>query len=314
MLSYIRHLVVNQISGIRRMTLRSYFFDLYLPEARRRKKRPDFDVNIYVNHIDPHFGESSLSRISKSSLNAWLDEQIAMGLQKSTINKHICLLNKLLETAHAGGYMGNYSQNFHKLKQIKISHFRQRFLSSSEIEKILKCCERSVHPYIKFFVELLLLTGARSGEALGAKWHDINFSSKIWTIPVSKNGKIRFIYLNDQALTLLTSLRGHSTTLHGQIEESDYIFKNPTTKKQYKGMHAAWYRVRDDAGIAEVRIHDLRHTYASILVNQGASLYDVQKLLGHSSPQMTQRYAHLSSERLLSAAVIVGNFIRPNTQ
>lgn len=314
MLSSIRHLIANKISGIQRIMLRSYFFDFYLPEARRRKKRPDFDVNIYINHIDPHFGDISISKISKPSLNAWLDDQIAMGLQKSTINKHICLLNKLLVSAYEGGYMSNYSESLHKLKQIHISHFRQRFLSSSEIEKVLECCERSIHPYVKFFVELLLLTGARSGEALGAKWCDINFASKIWTVPVSKTGKTRYIYLNEHSLTLLTSLRDHSTKLHGQIKESDYIFKNPTTKKKYKGMHAAWYKIRNDAGIGEVRIHDLRHTYASILVNQGASLYDVQKLLGHSSPQMTQRYAHLSSERLLSATVIVGNFIRPNTQ
>lgn len=310
-LSFIRQTITSRFSNVGSRTLRSYFFDIYLPDARRRKERPEFDINIYVNHIDPRLGDVKLSKISKNSLNAWFDDQNEKGLRKSTINKHICLLNKLLESAHDVGEMKNYSKMIHKIKQIQISQFRQRFLSASEIEKVLLCCEKSIHPYIKFFVELLLLTGARSGEALGAKWQDISLISKIWTIPKSKNGKTRYIYLNEQSVRLLEALREHSAGLHGRVDAQDYIFKNPTTKRKYKGMHAAWYKIRNEAGIGEVRIHDLRHTYASILVNQGASLYDVQKLLGHSSPQMTQRYAHLSSEHLLSTAVIVGNFVRP---
>lgn len=310
-LSILRQVINSWASFIGSSTLRSYFFDTYLPEAKRRKERPEFDVNIYINHIDMYFGNSKLSKITKRDLDLWLEDQFKKNLKKSTINKHICLLNKILESAYEMGCFNNYNKRFHKIKQIKISQFHQRFLSAEEIQKVLQCCEASRHPYIKYYVELLLLTGARSGEALAAKWQDINTISKIWTIPKSKNGKVRYIYLNDQSLVLLARLKDHSSAMHGRINSTDFIFKNPTTQKQYKGMHAAWYKIRNEAGIGEVRIHDLRHTYASILVNQGASLYDVQKLLGHSSPQMTQRYAHLSSERLLTATFIVGNVVRP---
>ena len=71
----------------------------------------------------------------------------------------------------------------------------------------------------------------------------------------------------------------------------------------------AWFMVRDSAGLSDVRIHDLRHTFASLLVNKGVSLYEVQTLLGHSSPQMTQRYAHLAPDLLHSRTELVSSII-----
>lgn len=88
-----------------------------------------------------------------------------------------------------------------------------------------------------------------------------------------------------------------------------YIFPNPTTGRPYKCLYSTWNVVRTSAGLPDLRLHDLRHSYASTLVNNGVSLYNVQKLLGHNSIKTTQRYAHLSSERLFqSAAVADGTY------
>jgi len=88
-----------------------------------------------------------------------------------------------------------------------------------------------------------------------------------------------------------------------------YVFSNPKSGKPYTSFNSAWFMVRDSAGLSDVRIHDLRHTFASLLVNKGVSLYEVQTLLGHSSPQMTQRYAHLAPDLLHSRTELVSSII-----
>jgi site-specific recombinase XerD len=87
------------------------------------------------------------------------------------------------------------------------------------------------------------------------------------------------------------------------------VFRNPKSGRPYKSFYSAWFIVRDNAGLSDVRIHDLRHTFASLLVNKGVSLYEVQTLLGHSSMQMTQRYAHLAPDLLHTRTELVSSII-----
>ena len=149
------------------------------------------------------------------------------------------------------------------------------------------------------------MTGARRSEALYAKWEHIDYNSKTWLVPLAKSGQPHHIYLSDAAITVLDRLRSEAFTDH----DNPYIFPNPNTGRPYKCLYAAWSLVRTAAGLPDLRLHDLRHSYASTLVNNGVSLYDVQKLLGHSSITTTQRYAHLSSERLFqSVAVADGTY------
>ncbi|NCC85432.1 MAG: site-specific integrase, partial [Clostridia bacterium] len=88
--------------------------------------------------------------------------------------------------------------------------------------------------------------------------------------------------------------------------ELPWVFFNPKTKKPPVSIFYAWDTIRKRVGIPEVRLHDLRHSYASFLVNAGRSLYEVQKLLGHHDPKVTMRYAHLSPGALIDAANVVG--------
>ena len=93
-------------------------------------------------------------------------------------------------------------------------------------------------------------------------------------------------------------------------EEADtcpWIFPNPATGKPFETIYHSWNTARQSVGLGDVRVHDLRHSFASALVNRGATLFDVQKLLGHSSPQMTERYAHLTQGRLMDAAMHAQN-------
>ena len=87
------------------------------------------------------------------------------------------------------------------------------------------------------------------------------------------------------------------------------VFTNPKTRKPYNSFYLSWYAARSAADLDDVRIHDLRHTFASLLINKGVSIYEVQQLLGHSSIQMTQRYAHLTPNTLADRAEIVANIV-----
>lgn len=130
------------------------------------------------------------------------------------------------------------------------------------------------------------------------KWGYVDKSSGIWTVPISKNGKKRRITLSNAALQILEETRSLNRALHLPTSDSDYVFLNPKTGQNYHSFYAAWHRIREKVGLDSVRIHDLRHTYASLLINNGASIYEVQKLLGHHHISMTERYAHLLPDTL----------------
>jgi len=115
-------------------------------------------------------------------------------------------------------------------------------------------------------------------------------------VTVTKAGKPRYVPLSDGVVQLLSTLAHDSPT---------WVFPNPKTGKPYVSIFYSWNTARKQAGLADVRIHDLRHSFASFLVNAGRSLYEVQKILGHTQIKTTQRYAHLSQDTLIDAANVV---------
>ena len=142
----------------------------------------------------------------------------------------------------------------------------------------------------------LLSTGARMNEVLSAKWSQINRETRTWKIPAlnSKSKKLRSVPLNDSALDIISQL---------DTEDAfEYLFVNRVTGNPYTNIHKAWGKIRDQAGLPQLRIHDLRHMYASFLVNSGRTLYEVQQILGHSTSKVTERYCSLSTATLQAAA------------
>jgi integrase len=120
-------------------------------------------------------------------------------------------------------------------------------------------------------------------------------------MPIAKSGKPRTIALNGAAISLLQSVP--------RVQGSEHIFPSLFTGRPFASLFYPWDRIRHRAGLDDVRLHDLRHSFASFLVNEGVSLYVVQGLLGHSQVRMTQRYAHLAPQTLLDAAEMVAAVI-----
>ena len=141
---------------------------------------------------------------------------------------------------------------------------------------------------------MLILTGALKREVLDAPWEDFDLGRRAWRIPISKSGKARHVPLSDGALTLLATMPRKS--------DCKWAFANPKTGKPYVSIFYVWNTTHKNAGLSDVRMHDLRHSFASLLINSGRTLYEVQLILGHTQVKTTQRYAHLSQDTLLAAA------------
>ena len=137
------------------------------------------------------------------------------------------------------------------------------------------------------------MTGARRNEVTYAKWDQVDWQRKVLLVPISKSGKPRAVSLGRMAIELLQSVP--------PVPDNPYIFPSPTTGRPSSSLHFPWERIRKRANLSDLRLHDLRHSFASFLVNKGYSLYIVQTLLGHQHSRYTQRYAHLTNETLQHA-------------
>ena len=172
----------------------------------------------------------------------------------------------------------------------------EHYLDSAQLERLLDVLRGDPNRAVCGIALFLLSTGCRLNEALSATWEQVNLQNRVWRIPAlnSKSKRIRSVPLNDSAIAILSGL--------DTAGEDGYLFVNRQTGKPYTTIMKVWSRLRSKAGLPQLRIHDLRHQFASFLVNSGRTLYEVQSILGHSDAKVTQRYAHLSSKALQDAA------------
>lgn len=177
-----------------------------------------------------------------------------------------------------------------------VVHNKERYLSETEAQTLYRAVQASVNPMLQYIIPMLILTGARKREVLDAKWAEFDMERRQWRVSVTKSGKPRYIPLSDGVIQMLATMPHDS---------SKWIFPNLKTGQPYVSIFFSWNTAQKLAGLADVRIHDLRHSFASLLVNAGRSLYEVQKILGHTQIKTTQRYAHLSQDTLIDAANVV---------
>lgn len=176
-----------------------------------------------------------------------------------------------------------------KVPLFNVDNKVEHYLDDDQLQRLLVVLRSPDSPRNVCLIALFLLsTGARLNEALQAKWSQIDRRTRVWRIPaaVSKSGKIRVVPLNDSALDGLAELDTEG--------EFDGLFVNRQTGKPYTTIMKVWSRLRLKAGLPHFRIHDLRHMYASFLVNAGFSLFCVQQVLGHADSATSARYSHLS--------------------
>ena len=180
---------------------------------------------------------------------------------------------------------------------------KERFLSDREARRLRDFVHMNGEDEVVLLIGFLMYTGARRHEAMNSEWQHINLGDKDWYVPITKSGKPRHIVLNGKAIEIIQRAEKLQLKKHGHIMQ--WLFVNPQTHKPYRCIFHKWNRIRNELDLQNMRIHDLRHSFASTLVNNGATLYEVQKLLGHSRSATTERYAHLANRRLQRAASLI---------
>lgn len=171
---------------------------------------------------------------------------------------------------------------------------RVRYLSDSERERLLQATEESRNPALTVIVLLALCTGARRGELLNLRWRDVDLTRELLTFHETKNDERRTVPIVEPALS---ALREYARTK--RRIDTPLVFPSPTGTAPLV-INKTWARIIKRAEIEDFRFHDLRHSCASYLAQNGATLAEISEILGHKSLQMVKRYAHLQPEHLRS--------------
>ncbi len=183
---------------------------------------------------------------------------------------------------------------------------KENYLTPEQLETVFDKLEIMPNQKAANVIRLLILTGSRLGEVLNAEWIHFDLEKALWIKPSShtKQKRVHKVPLSPEAIKLLKEI---------QISNSSkYVFPSDTGQPMHD-IKKPWLWLQKEAKILGTRIHDLRHTYASILINEGENLAVIGKLLGHSQHQTTMRYAHLMDDPLRSATGKIGAKMRKNT-
>ena len=283
-------------------TLAEFIRDSYLPYAKNVKRSWQTDETILRIHILRKFGALRLDQISNQGIADLLCRMRDADYASGTTNRVLVLLRFIFNLAKKWGVPGSAKNPTAGLKTAP-DVCRERFLTHDEAQRLLLALDADENQVAACAIKLLLFTGARRNEVTHAKWDFLNWEKRTLLVPRAKSGRPRSIHLNSAVLELLRSVR--------RIENNPFIFPSPITGRPSASLHFPWRRIRKRAELLDVRLHDLRHSFASFLVNEGVSLYVVQGLLGHTQARTTQRYAHLANETLSDAAEMIRNVMLP---
>ena len=292
--------------------------DLYLSEGVAHKKASTLraDRGRIVHHIKPVLGQKRVDKIDREDIERMLVEvragKTAVPAPKKGERRPgsiptggtgvsaqcVALMSTLLAFAVARRLRpDNPALGIKKPPVRKM----ERFLSEQEIAHLALALNaeatRTGNPYPAAAIKLLLLTGARRGEIIGLHWQHVDFDHQCLRLPDSKTGA-KVVFLNAPALEILVDLPHLSNNAH--------VFPGKHENRALGGLDKVWFRVRAAAGLKDVRLHDLRHSFASMGVAGGLTLPVIGALLGHKHTATTARYAHLSADPLRMANDLVG--------
>jgi integrase len=273
-------------------TFRSFILDQYLPNVKCFTRSWRTSESLLRMHVFPLLETQPMSQIDITGITAVVSRMQEAGYASGTINRVLAVVRRAFNLARKWGVCG-VSANPVSGLSVGPDVLRSRFLSREEARRLIAALQADDNRVAANTILLLLLTGARRNEITRAKWDYLNWESRTLFVPISKTGRPRTIALCGSAMSLLEALR--------RSAESDYIFPSPITGRPSPSLHFPWRRIKRRAGLPGLRLHDLRHSFASFLVNGGVSLYVVQQLLGHVNYRTTQRYSHVMPEALTKA-------------
>jgi integrase len=291
--------------------------DLYLAEGTNHKKPSTLrgDRSRIRHYLKPRLGRRPVVSLTRADVERLVREVSAMPhsiarLPKTKQDRRVLMggpgaasqcvavLGALYTFAK---YRGICSENPAEGVKKPAGRKMERYLSVDEFRRLADSLdaevERAGNPFPCAAIRLLMLTGCRKGEIIDLQWRDVDIDNRCLRLRDSKTGA-KIVHLNDQALNVLNNLR--------KTDDNPYVITGRKIESGRGGIDRTWSRVRTAARLPDVRLHDLRHSFASVAVRSGLSLPIVGALLGHKHASTTMRYAHLSAEPLKTAAASIG--------
>ncbi len=275
-------------------TIFAEWLDQHIDKKRKATTRAQYR-QIFDASIRPVLGSRALADISRSDvgrLHAKLSDRPYWA------NRTIAVLRSFFTWTERQGLRplgSNPARLIERFREAK----RERLLTTDELARLgaaLKSSECVEWPWALAAIRLLLLTGARKGEVLALRWDRLDLVAGTARLADSKTGP-KTIHFGLAARTVLEAIP--------RLTDNPHVICGRLKGGPLVGLPKTWERVRDRAGLADLRLHDLRHAFASSAAMGGMPLLTIGRLLGHSQPSVTDRYAHFSSSPLVSAADVV---------
>jgi len=262
-------------------SLAEEYLELHAKVNKRGWKKAD---KVYLDcHLIPYFRGYEIAEINPMLIERYKKRRLEEGAKKSTVNRESSCLRLIFQKAISWGYLTENPMKGLKPFSEK-DNYMERVLSPGEEKRLLENCASKP---VKDFIVFGLNTGMRMGEILSLEWKNVSLEKRAILVTMTKSGKNREIPINDTLYSLLDRLRANNG--------SGRMFP-------YSNVYWSFKKAARLAGIPEVRLHDLRHTFATRLIESGVDIITVRDLLGHSHSAVTERYTH-PNESLKRVAV-----------
>ncbi len=268
------------------------FADEFLEREARQWKPRTLATNTRCirKEILPAFGHLTVDAIAAEHVNDWF---ASMADRPGIANRSMPVLSVMMKMAELWGYRRHNSNPCKNTKRYRMQP-KERFLSAEEMARLNTVLTREEFhcPNIVAIIRLLMLTGCRFGEIVALEWDWIR--DKRIFLPDSKSGP-RTVWLSSAARAVIGAISRYSP-------DCPYVFPGHPPTRPIDNIGYRWSRIRDEAELPGLRIHDLRHSWASVAAMNGVDMVTIAKLLGHALVETTERYTHLSDRSVADAA------------
>lgn len=307
--------------GLTMKILCSEYMEKYARVKKKNSSAQMDDANIR-NHVIPLLGDRSVIDVTEKDIDdfklavqsgktASVDPKAVQKLQrggspvkggKGVANRCLALLSKMFNLAERWGYREKRTNPVTGVTKFK-ENPKERFLNEAELHQLWAHLDKigAEGEGMQFpiaLIRLLILTGARCGEIQNLEWTMVDLEGRRLNLPDSKTGK-KTIQLSEMAVTELKNLP--------RVSGNPYVIVGAKDGKPLQNIRKPWMKIRQAVGLDDVRIHDLRHSFASLAAAQGVDLHTIGKLMGHKNTTTTQRYAHMTEGYLSKANQAIGD-------
>ena len=272
----------------------------FLERHARHWKPATLETNRYFirDCILPAFGRLTVDAVTAEHVRDWF---ASMAQRPGTANRAMPVLSVMMRMADLWGYRVHNSNPCRNTRRYRMAP-RERYLTAGEMARLnaVLTQDESLRPQAVAVIRLLMLTGCRAGEVISLEWDWIK--GRRIHLPDSKSGP-RTVWLSSAARAVIDAIPRHSP-------ECAFLFPARQAARPLRNIACDWNRIRCEAGLDDVRLHDLRQTWASVAAMNGVDMVTLARLPGHALVETTERYVHLSDRSVSDAAERVSNRIQ----